>query len=285
MIIDAHQHLWDLSAVSYPWLTPESGRIYRTFTPADAEPELRAAGVSGSVLVQAADSIEDTEAMFSVGADHPWVKGVVGWVPLLEPDKAAATLDRFVTNPRFKGVRHLIHDDPDPDWVVRPAVIESLRLLAERDLSFDVVAVLPRHLEHVATLAEEIPDLRMVIDHLAKPPIKTREWQPWADLLARAGSYPHVYAKVSGLNTAADTESWTGEDLRPYVEHAYNVFGAERLMFGGDWPVALLAGDYQQVLRETLVALDFCTGDEREDILHRTATSFYRLQLDEEAAW
>ncbi|QSB13739.1 amidohydrolase family protein [Natronosporangium hydrolyticum] len=284
-LIDAHLHLWDLSAVAYPWLTPAAGPIYRTFTPADVEPELRTAAVDGVVLVQAANSAEDTEAMLAVAARQPWVAGVVGWVPLTEPAQAAAALTRYATVPAFTGVRHLIHDEPDPDWVVQPAVVESLRLLAEHDVSFDVVAVLPEHLAHVATLAQAVPELRLVIDHLAKPPIQQRGWQPWADLLAAAAAHPNVYAKISGLNTAADPARWSAADLRPYVEHALAVFGADRLMFGSDWPVALLAGDYQQVLRETLAALQGCDEQQRAAILAGTAARCYRLPPGSDAGW
>jgi L-fuconolactonase len=199
-------------------------------------------------------------------------------VPLDRPDEAAGALERYRRHPRFAGVRHLIHDEPDPDWVVRDSVIEGLGLLAAAGLPFDVVAVLPRHLEHVPVLAERVPGLRMVIDHLAKPPIKEKGWEPWASLLARAAECPGVYAKVSGLNTAADAETWTGEDLRPYVEHAIEVFGPERLMFGSDWPVALLAGGYAKVWRETGTALSGLSPSGRAAVLGGTATRCYGIQ-------
>ncbi|WP_248964074.1 amidohydrolase family protein [Sphaerisporangium perillae] len=274
-IIDAHQHFWNLETGSYPWLTPDSGPIYRTFEPEELIPQLAAAGVDRTVLVQAADSYADTDAMLAQADACDFVAAVVGWVPLLRPAEAAEALERYRRHPSFVGVRHLIHDEPDPDWVVQEPVIESLGLLAEAGLTFDVVAVLPRHLEHVPVLAERVPGLRLVIDHLAKPPIREREWEPWASLLARAAEHPNVYAKVSGLNTAADPATWTAEDLRPYVDHALEVFGPDRLMYGGDWPMAILAGDYAKVWRETGVLLAGLPEADRAAVLGGTACRFY----------
>jgi len=276
-VVDAHQHVWNLETGEYAWLTPELGPLYRTFTPAELEPELRRAGVDAGVLVQAADSFADTEAMLDAAARHDWIAGVVGWVPLTDPAAADAALERFGEHAVFRGVRHLIHEEPDPDWLLQDAVGAGLRRLAQRGLTFDVVAVLPRHLEHVPGLARAHPDLRLVIDHLAKPPIKERGWEPWAGLLAAAAEHPNVYAKVSGLNTAADFATWSAADLRPYVEFALERFGADRLMFGSDWPVAILAGDYQRVWQETNAVIAGLSASERAAILGGTATAFYGL--------
>lgn len=276
-VVDAHQHLWNLERVDYPWLTAEFGAIFRTFEERELEPQLAAAGVDKTVLVQAADSVEDTDFMVEVADRWSRVAGIVGWVPLDRPGEAATELDRRSKDPRFVGVRHLIHNEPDPDWVLREPVLESLGLLAERGLTFDVVAVLPRHLEHVATLAERHPDLRLVIDHLAKPPIMDRGWEPWSELLERAAAHPNVFAKLSGLNTAADPDSWTAADLEPYVDRALELFGPSRLMYGGDWPVAILAGDYAKVWAETKVVLSALSQADQDLILGGTATDFYRL--------
>lgn len=277
MIIDAHQHFWNLEEQSYPWLTADAGPIYRTFEPPELEPQLKAAGVAGTVLVQAMDSFEDTEAMLARADRFSWIAGVVGWVPLARPSEAERALERYARHPKFKGVRHLIHEEPDPDWLLQESVAEGLRLLAERGLTFDVVSVLPEHLRHVPTIVERVPGLRMVIDHLSKPPIEEKGWQPWADLLAEAAASPNVYAKVSGLNTAADWDDWDADDLRPYTDYAVAVFGPERLMFGSDWPVATLADDYQRVVDETGRALRALAPGEREAIFSGTAIEFYRL--------
>ncbi|MEV0591639.1 amidohydrolase family protein [Nonomuraea cavernae] len=272
MIVDAHQHFWNLETGSYPWLTPEAGVLYRTYRPEDLAPELAAAGVEATVLVQAADSYQETDSMLALADAHDFIAGVVGWVPLTRPDETGEALERYRGHPRFSGVRHLIHDEPDPDWVVQDTVLESLGLLAEAGLTFDVVSLLPRHLDHVVTIAERHPTLRIVIDHLSKPSIKDHVWEPWASGLARAAACPNVYAKVSGLVTEADHANWTVEDLRPYVDYAVETFGPERLMAGSDWPVALLAADYQTVWRVTSALL---SGTDRDLVLGGTAARFY----------
>ena len=280
MIVDSHQHFWNPDEVYYSWLVPAYGPIYRTFEPAELRPQLQAAGVERTVLVQSACNFEDTEAMLAQAAEHEWIGAVVGWVPLYAHKLAENALGRYMANPWFKGVRHLNHEEADPDWLVRPEVIDGLRLLEERELTFDVIAVHPLHLKHVPALAEACPDLRMVIDHLAKPPIASGDYGVWKAELAAAAEHPNVYAKVSGLNTAADWEAWTAADLVESIGHALEVFGAERLMFGSDWPVAILAGDYAKVWNETNKALDELgvQDADRSAILGDTATAFYRIE-------
>lgn len=275
--VDAHQHFWNLAKVDYPWLVPAYGPIYANFGPRDLEPQLRAAGVDKTVLVQAANSDQDTVSMLTQSEDYDWIGAVIGWVPLLNPDQARKDLERYSQHPKFRGMRHLIHEEPDPDWVVQPKVIEGLKLLAEFNMVFEVVAVYPNHLKHVPALAEQIPGLVMVIDHLAKPPIKQKEMGTWAEQMTAAARYPNVYAKVSGLNTAADWETWSAVDLKPYIDFAIEQFGAERLMFGSDWPVAILAGDYNKVWTETKRALQGHSQDEVAAILGGTAERVYRL--------
>lgn len=281
MIVDSHQHLWDLEEVEYPWLVPAYGPIYRTFGPDELEPQLTAAGVECTVLVQAANSYLDTDSMLRHAAARDWIAAVVGWVPLEDPAEAARKLDEeYRSNRWFKGVRHLNHEEADPDWLVRPAVIDGLKVLEERGLPFDVIAVYPLHLGHVPTLAGACPDLRMVIDHLAKPPIVSGDYDAWKADLRAAAEYPNVHAKISGLNTAADWATWTGADLVESIGFALEVFGAERLMFGSDWPVAILAGDYDKVWTETNRALDELgvQGSDRAAVLGGTAARFYSLE-------
>lgn len=284
MIVDSHQHFWNPEQVYYSWLVPEYGPIYRLFEPAELEPQLRTAGVDRTVLVQSACNFEDTEAMLAQAAVHEWIGAVVGWVPLYAHKLTEAKLDTLAADPWLKGVRHLNHEEADPDWLVRPEVIDGLKILEERGLTYDVIAVHPLHLKHVPALAQACPDLRMVIDHLAKPPIASGDYDVWKTEMAEAAAYPNVYAKVSGLNTAADWETWTGADLVEPIGHSLEVFGAGRLMFGSDWPVAILAGDYAKVWRETNAALDELgvEGAEREAILGGTAAAFYRIESQEQ---
>lgn len=280
LIIDSHQHFWDLDRVEYPWLVPDYGPIYRTFTPAELEPQLAAAGVERTVLVQSANSFDDTDSMLRHAAAHEWIGAVVGWVPLEDAAAAARALDEtYLANPWFKGIRHLNHEEADPDWLVRPAVIDGLKVLQERGLVYEVVAVYPLHLGHVPALAEACPDLAIVVDHLAKPPITSGQYDGWKRDLRAAAEHPNVHAKVSGLNTAADWTTWSAADLEEPVGFALEVFGPKRLMFGSDWPVAVLAGDYARVWRETNAVLDSLAVDglDRDAILGDNAASLYSI--------
>jgi L-fuconolactonase len=276
-VIDAHVHIWDASLVTYPWL-PEVPALEQRYALADVLPSFDAAGVTGCVLVQAADDEADTELMLSTAAAYPdRVLGVVGWVPLTQPGRAEALLDRW-TDQKLVGVRHLIHRDPDPRLLVRPDVDDTLTMLAERGLAFDACAESLDLLRLVPVLAANHPRLRVVVDHLAKPPIRDRGWQPWADLFAEAATLPNVVAKLSGLNTAAATD-WTGADFAPYVDHALEVFGPNRLLYGGDWPFALLAADdYAQIWRGIDGCLGGLTAAERAAVLHDNAAAVYGLK-------
>jgi L-fuconolactonase len=276
MIIDAHQHVWDLERVSYDWLGPELGVLYRSFQMLELVPQLDQCGIDHTVLVQAAHSYDDTEYLLEVARRHRAVVGVVGWVPLAKPGEAERALGRFLERGPLCGVRHLIYME-DPEWLARRDVTDGLRVLADAGVAFDVVALTPRHLEHVTTIAERVPTLRVVIDNLAHPPIEQGGWEPWAGLMARAAECPNVYAKVSGLNTAAARETWTADDLRPYVDLAIERFGPERLMFGGNWPVCLQAGTYDRVCTETRRTLEQLGPKDRAAVLAGTAVTCYRL--------
>jgi L-fuconolactonase len=277
-VIDAHLHVWDPTRARYDWLTSDPGPLTRTITFAEVAPRLRAARVEKVVLVQAADNDDDTDFMLEVAAANPEIVGVVAYVPLHEPAEAARRLTELRGNPLVVGIRNLVHDRPDPDWLLRPDVDEGLALLEELDVPFDLVGVLPRHLEIVPILSERHPRLRMVIDHLNKPPIGLDDREPWWSLIARAAENPLVSAKVSGLYSAtADTSAWTVEQVRPFVGRAVDVFGAERLMYGGDWPVSVPNGGYERVwegLSQIFADLD---AAERSAILGETAERFYSI--------
>jgi L-fuconolactonase len=195
-------------------------------------------------------------------------------VPLDRPAQAAEALDRLAARPKFVGVRTLIHDQADPDWLLRPPVGEGLALLERRGVPFDVISVLPRHLSHVPVLAERYPDLPMVLDHLSHPPLGGADDARWRDQMTAAAAHPLVHAKVSGLYPAG---TWTAEDIRPAVEFAFEAFGADRLMFGSDWPVAELGGGYLKVWTELSKIFGQLSAPERAAVLGSTATRFYGL--------
>lgn len=280
MRVDAHHHIWDLSSGMYTWLTPAYGPVYRSIGADEIEPYLAAAGIDRTVVVQAANDLRDTDFLLAAAAANPWIGAVVGWVPLDRPTEAAAALDRFDADPLLHGVRHLIHDETDPDWIVRPAVLEGLAVVEERGLVYDVVGVYPNHLRHVPFLAERFPRLTLVIDHLAKPPLRSSDpgdMSRWAAQLRAAAEHPNVVAKLSGLDTAARPD-WTVDDLRPAVDVAFEAFGAERLMFGSDWPVSILGGDYERWFAAILELLADRTPAERDLVLGGTAQRVYRIK-------
>lgn len=276
--VDTHQHFWNLDLVEYSWLIPAYGPLYRTYGPHELQPQLKAAGIDKTVLVQSANSYADTNYMLSQADKFDWIGAVIGWVPLWNPREAEHMLDsKYTKHPRFRGMRHLIHEEQDPEWLLWDMVIEGLKLFEERELVFEVVAVFPNHLKLVPALAQKLPNLTLVIDHLAKPPIKDKVMGEWAEQFAAAAQFPNVHVKVSGLNTAADWNTWTAADLKPYIDFTRDNFGAKRMMFGSDWPVAVLAGDYQKVWQATKEAIADYSPEEQEAILGGTAVEVYRI--------
>lgn len=275
MIIDAHQHVWDLTRAPYPWLGPHVPQWNRTFGFEELAPHLARNGVSATVMVQSDDHDGDTDLMFEVANAHPTVAAIVAYLPLDRPEQAAARLSELRRDDRVVGIRNLVHHKADPDWITSAAVDEGLAVLEDGDVAFDFVSNLPRHLEHVPTLSERHPGLRIVIDHLAKPPIGDRDVEPWWSLIAAAAQNPLVCAKISGLYTEAG--DWTVDGIRPFVDRALEVFGPERLMFGGDWPISVACGGYDHVFAGMQSALSGLGADEASHIWSSTAQRIYRI--------
>ncbi len=276
--IDAHQHVWDRARADYPWLRGDYAPIARPFGFAELAPQLDAAGIDATVLVQASDDLRDTALMLEAAVIEPRVVGVVATAPLESPDATAEVLDRYGDDPVVVGVRTLIHDQLDPRWLVRAPVLESLALLAEADLVFDVVAVLPEHLECALAVAERLPGLRLVLDHLGHPGLPDGGDPRWAGLLARLAEHPQVAAKVSGLYPSGDPPAAERtERIRPAFQHALACFGPERLLYGGDWPVSVLHGGYGVTWASLAPLFDALPDADRDAILGGTATRWYRL--------
>jgi L-fuconolactonase len=248
-VIDAHQHFWDPRNADYPWMAgPEMEPIRRPFGPADLAPLLAANGVDASIIVQCRSDESETEGFLATATATAFVAGIVGWVDLEQPD-VDARLDRLLKRPdggKLVGIRHQVHDEADPDWLARPAVRRGLAAVFERGLTYDLL-VRSRELPAATAVARDFPTGRFVLDHAAKPPIAAGFDRTWADRLESLARCSNVWCKISGLATEADWRDWDAERLRPAIDHAWRCFGEDRLIFGSDWPVCLLAGDYARI--------------------------------------
>ena len=261
-VVDAHQHFWDPGRFDYFWMTgEETAPLRRPYGPDDLEPLLAEAGVDATVLVQALRSVAETRWFLETAAATPFVAGVVGWVDLLDP-RVGDTLAELKAQPDGRllvGIRHMVQDEPDREWLLQPAVKRGLGAVAEADLVYDLL-LKPPQIAAATRLCAELPEVRFVVDHLAKPPIASGEIGPWADLMAPFAGMPHVSCKLSGMVTEANWASWTPADLAPYVGTVVELFGEDRLLFGSDWPVCTLAAGYAQVKGALEAALENVFG-------------------------
>jgi L-fuconolactonase len=278
MRIDAHQHFWDLNRFPYPWMpTDASSPLRRDFLPQHLQPILARNRFHGTVAVQATTDPEEIRWLLALSDEHPFILGVVGWVDLTH-DRVGEVLDELQRHPKFKGVRHPVHDESDDRWLLRQDVIRGLRELARRGLPYDLL-FRPQHLSLIPELIEAVPNLRVVIDHVAKPDIRNDQWEPWAADIARASEFPQVFVKLSGMITEANWNRKTGANLQPYVHHVLSLFKLDRCMFGSDWPVCLLAGTWKEALAGFSQAHGPMPKEFREKITGGTAARFYNLQV------
>lgn len=275
MTVDAHHHLWDPAERDYPWLAGAAlAPIRHRYDVAD----LRATGATRTVLVQTVPDVAETEEFLATAdANRDLIAGVVGWVDLtVDTARALKGLRTGRGGDLLVGVRHQAQDEPDPEWLAREDVVAGVRAVAEAGLAYDLL-VLPHQLPSAIGLAEQVPEGRFVLDHAAKPPIASGERQPWAALLRRLAEQPNVACKLSGLVTEADWATWTAAAIRPYADVVLGAFGADRVMFGSDWPVCELVTGYGDVLA---LAGQLCAGlsdAERTAVFGGTATAWYRL--------
>ncbi len=280
--IDSHHHLWDPARREYPWLRGLDP-IDLPFSTDDLRPLLEANGIDGTVLVQTVSDLDETREFLGIAAETPFILGVVGWADLRAPDLHADLNDlrAGAGGERLVGIRHQVHDEEDLDWLLGEEVQRGLEVLAEEGLVYDLL-VRPRELPAAITVARDFPHLRFVLDHIAKPPIATGELEPWASLIGDLAGLENVACKLSGMVTEADPETWQPTDLLPYVRIVMEVFGPERLMFGSDWPVCLLAASYEQVLsaaREVLEELGVLTPEADQAVFGGTAVRWYGLAM------
>lgn len=243
MKIDSHHHLWAINDTDYVWMTEDHARIRQDFLPEDAAKNFAAAGIDGSVVVQARQMIEETEWLLGLAEANDWMKGVVGWVPLLE-DAGEPHLERFAPHPKLCGVRHVVHDEPDDDFILREDFNEGIKRLASYDLLYDIL-IFEKHLPQTIEFVDRHPEQAFVVDHVAKPVIRKDVFdQAWADNIRELAKRERVSCKVSGMVTEVRDPEWNAGLLRPYFETVLEAFGADRLMYGSDWPVCLLRSEY-----------------------------------------
>jgi L-fuconolactonase len=274
MRIDSHQHFWDYNPEQYPWIKPE-WPIRRSFLPETLAAELQSCSIDGCVAVQARQSLEESRWLLELADRHLFIKGVVGWVDLRAPD-VAVQLCRFAAHPKFAGVRHVLQDERDDNYMLGREFMRGISQLRQFDLKYDLL-IFPRQLPAAVKLASAFPEQSFVLDHIAKPPIKQGDMQPWLWHLRELAALRNVFCKISGVITEADWNRWNPAQFKPYFDAVFEAFGPDRVMFGSDWPVALLAGSYRQVFE---LARDYVAplGAKIEDAFFGgNAVKFYQL--------
>jgi len=275
MRLDAHQHFWKYSVSEYGWINDNMAALRRDFLPQDLEPLLAAESIDGSIAVQARQSLEETRWLLELAAHNEIVKGVVGWVDLRSPD-LPAQLHQFAQNPKLVGVRHVVQDEPDNDFMLRSEFRRGIARLREYDLAYDIL-IFPRQLPAAAKLAHEFPDQRFVLDHIAKPSIAEGLLAPWDQGMRELAKASNVWCKLSGMVTEAHWHEWKSEDFRPYLEVVLNTFGAARLMIGSDWPVCTVSAPYNRTMALVRDYITNLSAKEQELILGENCACFYRV--------
>jgi len=276
MRIDAHQHFWTYKPREYDWIDDSMRALRRDFVPDDLRPELERAGFARSIVVQACHSLEETRWLLRLANGSPFVAGVIGWVDLCSED-LGDQLREFSNHSKFLGVRHVAQSEPDDRFLVKPEFMRGIRALEEFNLTYDIL-IYPRHLKVARELVERFPRQRFVLDHMAKPPIKSGALEPWATDFRCLAKFPNVFSKVSGLVTEADWRMWRPDHLKPYLDVAFESFGPERLMIGSDWPVCTVAASYSKVMGTIIEFIDKFAGQASEAVLGGTAARVWRLR-------
>jgi len=278
-VVDAHHHFWDPARATYPWMTDALAPIRRRFGPEDLRPLLAANGVDRTILVQTISSLDETREFLATAARHDFIAGVVGWVDLTaDVAKQLASLRAGPGGAKLVGVRHQVHDESDPEWLARKDVRRGLAAVGKAGLTYDIL-VRARELPAALAMVRALPDMRFVVDHIAKPPIASGATAEWAARLRPVAAFPNVFVKLSGMVTEADWKRWTVRDLTPYVTRVLEWFGPERCVFGSDWPVCLVAASYAHVIDACGQAIGDIPIADRERIFGGNASELYRLPV------
>ena len=274
-IIDAHHHLWLYNSVDYGWMDESMEVLRRDYTPADLEKEMVKSGIDGTVVVQARQLLEETTWLLEMAEQNPFIKGVVGWLDL-RSDELKSQLDCFTSHPKLVGVRHVIHDEPDDDFMLRPAFVKGIELLQSYNLTYDLL-LFPKHLDRALELVNMFPEQRFVLDHISKPFIKAGILEPWKGDMEALASQANVWCKISGMVTEADLKKWKFEDFVPFMQSVVEAFGTDRIMLGSDWPVCKLAAEYEEVMAIPFDFFNNLEETERDRILGLNAIECYQL--------
>ncbi len=272
--IDAHQHFWIYDRRQYAWLDESLAALRRDFLPGDLQPELERNGFQGSVVVQVRQSLEETPWLLDLARSAPFILGVIGWVDLQSPN-VRSELETLTGNPKLVGLRHIVQSEPD-DFLLRPEFLRGISLLEEFDLAYDIL-IYDRHLPVAAEFVSRFPRQRFVLDHLAKPPIKSGSIDAWSRGIRELAAFPNVSAKLAGLVTEADWQAWKAEDIRSYLDVAFDCFGSGRLMIGSDWPVCTVAASYSRTMDVVKNYLSQQTDEVRAAVMGGNAQRFWRL--------
>lgn len=276
-MVDSHHHLWKYNDRDYVWMDEHMEILKRDYLPAELRQKMVAGGVTQTVVVQARQSLAETNWLLDLANKSSFIGGVVGWVDLCRKD-IEEVLEKYSPFRKLKGVRHVVHDEPDDEFMARDDFRHGISALKEFGLSYDLL-LFPKHLPLACQLAEEFPDQAFVIDHMAKPRIRKQLLEPWKSDISCISQLPNVYCKLSGMITEADWKNWKTEDFYPYLDHLFEQFSHERLMVGSDWPVCRLAGEYEKVMQivpQYMSNRGFSTQDQ-EQVFKNTAIHFYRL--------
>ncbi|KAA6458648.1 amidohydrolase [Acidobacteria bacterium AB60] len=277
MLIDAHHHLWKHNRHDYGWMDSEALRpLRRDYLPSDLVDATQSSGVGGTIAVQARQSLTETEWLLQLAAKNPLIRGVVGWVPLCLPD-VSHMLEPLAANPKLRGVRHVVQDEPDPLFLLREDFNQGVAQLQPLGLVYDIL-IFERHLPQAIAFVDNHPNQVFVLDHVAKPRIKENLLQPWADHIRELAKRENVYCKISGMATEADWTRWSVQQLRPYFDVVLAAFGPRRLMFGSDWPVLTLAADYATWVDTFRSFIAGLSADEQERISSGSAREAYGLR-------
>jgi len=277
MHIDSHQHFWNYSPAEQVWMTDEMEVLKRNYLPEDLNPLLRVNGFDGTIAVQARQMLEETSWLLGLADTHPIIKGVVGWVDLQSPE-LRSQLERFSNHPKLVGVRHVVHDEPDDNFVLRPEFQQGIAQLSDFELTYDLL-LFPKHLPMALKLVETFPRQPFVLDHIAKPVIRDGLISPWREDLLRLADHSNVSCKLSGMVTEARWGKWRAEEFHLYLDTVIEAFGAGRVMIGSDWPVCTLSGDYASTMRIVTDYVRQFPEDTRAAILGGNCARFYGLNI------